>query len=487
MAKLAPTFFQQLDDNGDPLSGGKMDTFESGTTTPKVTFTSEDESTANANPVILDAGGRADVWLDSGSYTFVLKDSADNVIDQIDNITGAASNVFGADVVEVSTSTNITLSNNNNVINCTAGLTLSLLDVGTAEEGFIFSVKNSSAGQVIMDPDASELIDGSTTKTIEPDGSFIIVCTGTEWLTYAENYGTTNSKTMTFTGANTYSGNSTFSGDNAHSGDNTFTGDNTFIAKTSFKDGGELTISSGVITITGTNHTVDTESDAASDDLDTINTGADGDILIIRAENAARTVVIKDGTGNIETADGSDITLDETEKVVTLEFDAALSKWLVLSAPSGLSPYIKKAIGTTNSVATFTTTTPYDDTIPQNTEGGEIVTVSITPADTTNRLIINSQVWFSFNAAGSATIALFQDSTAGALAAGSDFIPGGSLNVMHTINLRHEMAAGTTSSTTLKLRLGNSTAGTTTINGNSGVRRLGGVAICLIEIIEVSA
>lgn len=103
--------------------------------------------------------------------------------------------------------------------------------------------------------------------------------------------------------------------------------------KVALKDDGELTISSGAVTITGANHTIDTESDAASDDLDTINGAVDGAVLVLRAANAARTVVVKHNTGNIVTPDGSDITLDETSKVVTLVYDAELSDWLVVSAP----------------------------------------------------------------------------------------------------------------------------------------------------------
>lgn len=105
--------------------------------------------------------------------------------------------------------------------------------------------------------------------------------------------------------------------------------------KVAFADDGELTISSGAVTATGSHHTVDTESDAASDDLDTINGGIDGMILIIRAENAARTVIIKNGTGNIQTPDGSDITLDELTKEVVLKYDTALNDWHVLSISAG--------------------------------------------------------------------------------------------------------------------------------------------------------
>jgi hypothetical protein len=65
------------------LAGGKVNTYEAGTATPKATYTDESEDTANANPVILDANGRADIWLDSGSYKFVITDSADVEVDTV--------------------------------------------------------------------------------------------------------------------------------------------------------------------------------------------------------------------------------------------------------------------------------------------------------------------------------------------------------------------------------------------------------------------
>lgn len=88
----------------------------------------------------------------------------------------------------------------------------------------------------------------------------------------------------------------------------------------------ELVISSGAITITRSNHTVDTESDSASDDLDTINGGVTGDILYLRTENDARDVVIKHGTGNILTHDLADVTIGTTGRFAYLMFDG--SNWL---------------------------------------------------------------------------------------------------------------------------------------------------------------
>ena len=73
-------------------------------------------------------------------------------------------------------------------------------------------------------------------------------------------------------------------------------------------DEDEVVISSGAISIDSSSVSVDTEASAASDDLDTINGGALGQTLILRASNNARTVVVKDGTGNIELAGDFELT-----------------------------------------------------------------------------------------------------------------------------------------------------------------------------------
>lgn len=68
----------------------------------------------------------------------------------------------------------------------------------------------------------------------------------------------------------------------------------------------ELTIATGAVTVTQSIHSIDTESDAASDDLDTINFPSNVDLLLLTAANAARTVTLKNSTGNILTATGRD-------------------------------------------------------------------------------------------------------------------------------------------------------------------------------------
>jgi hypothetical protein len=78
----------------------------------------------------------------------------------------------------------------------------------------------------------------------------------------------------------------------------------------------DLTINAGEITVTKTGHTVDTEAAAASDDLDTISGGANGDFLLLSPADDAHTIVFKDGTGNMRLA--GDFTADSVLDTISL-------------------------------------------------------------------------------------------------------------------------------------------------------------------------
>lgn len=90
-----------------------------------------------------------------------------------------------------------------------------------------------------------------------------------------------------------------------------------------------LTISTGAITVTGSTATVDTEGAAGTDDLDTINGGEANALLVIRAANDSRTVVCKDGTGNLSLS--GDFSLTHTHDRIVLVYDNALSLWVEVS------------------------------------------------------------------------------------------------------------------------------------------------------------
>lgn len=90
----------------------------------------------------------------------------------------------------------------------------------------------------------------------------------------------------------------------------------------------ELTIASGAVTVTQTYHRLDTESDAASDYLDTISGGAAVQLLLLRITDAGRDVIIRHNVDNISCAGGTNITLGELSDLAILIYDGALSKWL---------------------------------------------------------------------------------------------------------------------------------------------------------------
>lgn len=93
LSPVAGAGWQYFDNNGNPLSGGKLFTYAAGTTTNQATYTSSSGNTAHTNPIILDAAGRipggSEVWLADGqSYKFLLKTSADVQLWSVDNVSG---------------------------------------------------------------------------------------------------------------------------------------------------------------------------------------------------------------------------------------------------------------------------------------------------------------------------------------------------------------------------------------------------------------
>jgi hypothetical protein len=84
---LSPLIRQRFFDvNGLPLAGGQLFSYQAGTTTPQVTYSNE-TGTTNSNPVVLDAYGYCDVWLDPTlAYKFILEDVNSVVQWTTDNI-----------------------------------------------------------------------------------------------------------------------------------------------------------------------------------------------------------------------------------------------------------------------------------------------------------------------------------------------------------------------------------------------------------------
>jgi hypothetical protein len=92
LSALAGAGQQFLDNNGNLLTGGKLYSYEAGTTTPQVTYTTVAGNVQHTNPIILNAAGRVatgEIWVTAGqNYKFVLETSDNVLIASWDNITG---------------------------------------------------------------------------------------------------------------------------------------------------------------------------------------------------------------------------------------------------------------------------------------------------------------------------------------------------------------------------------------------------------------
>jgi len=125
-----------------------------------------------------------------------------------------------------------------------------------------------------------------------------------------------------------------------------------------FGPGTTLTIASGVVTLTGNYHKVETEGAGASDDLTTINGGATGQVLLLQSVADARNVVIKHGTGNIYCVGAKDITLDVNYEIAVLVYDNGNTRWVAGKFPAGYSLVGTLTGGGTIVTGGFTLTVP---------------------------------------------------------------------------------------------------------------------------------
>lgn len=145
---------------------------------------------------------------------------------------------------------------------------------------------------------------------------------------------------------------------------------------------------------------------------------------------------------------------------------------------------IQTVISETGTSSTGTTTIPYDNTIPQNTEGDQYFSQAITPTSAANLLEIEHQGFFSNSAVVNCVVALFQDAVANALRASAMTVD--LTNSTRVFFMLHRMLAATASSTTFKIRAGGSSAGTTRINGAGGAL-FNGVGLSSLQIREIMA
>lgn len=149
----------------------------------------------------------------------------------------------------------------------------------------------------------------------------------------------------------------------------------------------------------------------------------------------------------------------------------------------GTRKWVKRSISIVSSVSTGTTIMPDDDTIPQDTEGDQYLTVSHTPEASGNLLRITVLAHLAQSAGNHMSGAVFLSGTANALRSSLHF---NSTNnrIISPIVIVHEYTTASGSSHTFNFRAGGSAANTTTFNGESAARLHGGVLSSAIIVDE---
>lgn len=153
----------------------------------------------------------------------------------------------------------------------------------------------------------------------------------------------------------------------------------------------------------------------------------------------------------------------------------------------GAGVLLDRAYAEYTANANLTTVIPADDTIPQNTEGTEVLSLSFTPKSATSRLRLRFRAEGATDNASGVTIgaAIFSSASANALRAG--FVSVNAAGIVGQIVLEHEYVPGTTSALTFSVRVGPLTASTIRLNGNATQRYFGGAMAATLVVEEIAA
>lgn len=173
--------------------------------------------------------------------------------------------------------------------------------------------------------------------------------------------------------------------------------------------------------------------------------------------------------------------------------DASTAGFVLTSNGTGVAPSFQ-ASGTSGSavqqqfysdstMSTSAASIPFDNTIPQITEGVQILSGVFTPTSATNLLDFHVQVTVANNTiSASNAMALFQNPTADALATSWSTVSNSGGGEMITIHW--QQVSGTVAATTFSVRVGTN-AGTMTINGAGAAALFGGTQTVNMSITEI--
>jgi hypothetical protein len=520
-----PQFFYQ----GSPLSGGTL-TFRpvGDSSSLKDIYTDSAMGTALPNPISLNSDGypqnasltACDIYL-NGAYDVTLKTSAGATIRTVSNVT-AIGMVTKTRAVSSTPYTVVAADNGRTLLVDASGgnITVNLMAAATAGDGFKITVAkiDNSANTVTLSGtinsgssyimagryDAVTVVSNATQyyatdfigTVVDNNGNPLIKYTAaTNGVAYilVTNAATGNAAKITGAGETNSGLILDASGSGVvtiGSGSNTITLAKATTVSSTLALNGTTTLTAAAINAAkGADIASATTADIGATTGNFVDVTGTTTITGLGTVQAGTTRQVRFTGALTLTHNATSLILPVAQNITTANGDLATfislgsGNWLCSSYFIGTTPinakYVQTQIGTSATYTNVSTVMPIDDTIPQLTEGAQILTVSITPKSTANILEIQAIIQGRGDGTNGAGMALFQDSTANALNAAV-------LNGSGTSNtgvLLHRMSAGTTSSTTFTVRVGPA-AGNYYVNGSSSARLFGGVQFCSIIVKE---
>lgn len=422
--------FRGFDETNAPLVGGKVFSYISETTTPQATYTDSTGSAANTNPVILDGNGEADIYL-NGSYTIVLKDSNDVVQWSKDGL---------GNVLSVSSTITATSTTSNSIAVASKTFAIEAGKDFTAG-GFVLMSYNGDPTKYMIGQIASYISTSLVVNVLFINGS-----------------GTFADWTITISGPAGATGSSGAPG--AGTGDmlkanNLSELTNFATARANIGLGTSSTLDVGTTASKVVQLTAAAKLPAVDGSLLTNLPSGGGNML--KSENLS-------GLSNYTTARsnlglGSSAILDvgtTANKIVQLDGSAKLPAvdGSALINVTNAGSVIGGAYTEELANPIITTVIPLDNTIPQISEGTEILSVSYTAISATSRLRFRVTVPFGMSSgADYFTIALFKSTSANAIATTTCRWADGGGDVSQ-LTIERQALAGSTSSITYSVRAG---------------------------------
>jgi hypothetical protein len=209
----------------------------------------------------------------------------------------------------------------------------------------------------------------------------------------------------------------------------------------------------------------------------------------IKAASSGAVTSVDSGTGltggPITTTGTLNVDVGTTaNKIVQLDGSAklpAVDGSLLTGINSGKIIQVVSSVSSTTG--STTTTIPWDDTVPTNTEGAEMITAAITPNASTNKIIVLFSAPCANSTNTDASIAIFQDTTCKA----AQWITAPEASGLQSqITMSAIWSPSTTTEITVRVRGGLRSAGTFYWNAiSSGVHKFGSALNMSLIIMEV--